>query len=138
MDAIDISSDALQLAKENALKNNVNINFECRDMLDIPNKKYDVLISNPPYLRENEAEEIVRNNEPNIALYATDDGMYFYKNILNNYKNNMNDKFIMAFELGYNQADYLYDYASSIYKDCNVIIENDLTGYKRFLFIIKN
>ena len=50
----------------------------------------------------------------------------------------MNDKFIMAFELGYNQADYLYDYASSIYKDCNVIIENDLTGYKRFLFIIKN
>ena len=138
MDAIDISSDALQLAKENALKNNVNINFECRDMLDSPNKKYDVLISNPPYLRENEAEEIVRNNEPNIALFATDDGMYFYKNILNNYKNNMNDKFIMAFELGYNHADYLKEYASSIYKDCNVIIENDLTGYKRFLFIIKN
>ena len=137
IDAVDISPDALSVAKENALNNNVDINFICRDMVQPLNKKYDVIISNPPYLRdESEVEEIVRNNEPDLALYASDDGMYFYKKILENYKNNLKDKFIIAFELGYNQADYLSDYAKKIYPNSKVIIENDLTGYKRFLFIL--
>lgn len=137
IDAVDISPDALSVAKENALNNNVDINFICRDMVQPLNKKYDVIISNPPYLRdESEVEEIVRNNEPDLALYASDDGMYFYKKILENYKNNLKDKFIIAFELGYNQADYLKEYASNLYPNSKVIIENDLTGYKRFLFIL--
>ena len=139
IDAIDISENALKVAKENALNNNVDINFICKDMVQPLNKKYDVIISNPPYLRdESEVEEIVRNNEPDLALYASDDGMYFYKEILNNYKNNLKDKFIIAFELGYNQADYLSEFASNLYPNSKVIIENDLTGYKRFLFIIKH
>lgn len=139
IDAIDISENALKVAKENALNNNVDINFICRDMVQPSDKLYDVIISNPPYLRdESEVEEIVRNNEPDLALYASDDGMYFYKEILNNYKNNLKDKFIIAFELGYNQADYLKEYASNLYPNSKVIIENDLTGYKRFLFIIKH
>ena len=137
IDAIDISENALKVAKENALNNNADINFICKDMVQPLNKKYDVIISNPPYLRdESEVEEIVRNNEPDLALYASDDGMYFYKEILNNYKNNLKDKFIIAFELGYNQADYLSDYAKKIYPNSTVKIENDLTGYKRFLFVI--
>ena len=139
IDAIDISENALKVAKENALNNNVDINFICKDMVQPSDKLYDVIISNPPYLRdESEVEEIVRNNEPDLALYASDDGMYFYKEILNNYKNNLKDKFIIAFELGYNQADYLSEFASNLYPNSKVIIENDLTGYKRFLFIIKH
>ena len=139
IDAIDISENALKVAKENALNNNVDINFICKDMVQPLNKKYDVIISNPPYLRdESEVEEIVRNNEPDLALYANDDGMYFYKKILENYKNNLKDKFIIAFELGYDQADYLSDYAKKIYPNSTVKIENDLTGYKRFLFVIKH
>ena len=139
IDAIDISENALKVAKENALNNNVDINFICRDMVQPSDKLYDVIISNPPYLRdESEVEEIVRNNEPDLALYASDDGMYFYKEILNNYKNNLKDKFIIAFELGYNQADYLKEYAKKIYPNSDVIIDYDLTGYKRFLFIIKH
>ena len=139
IDAIDISENALKVAKENALNNNADINFICRDMVQPLNKKYDVIISNPPYLRdESEVEEIVRNNEPSLALYANDDGMYFYKKILENYKNNLKDRFIIAFELGYDQADILSDYAKKIYPNSTVKIENDLTGYKRFLFVIKH
>lgn len=139
VDAVDISDDALELAKENAKLNNVNINFIKQDMAIPNNKLYDVIISNPPYLRdESEVEEIVRNNEPALALYAKDDGMYFYKKILENYKNNLKDKFIMAFELGYDQADYLYNYSKELYPNSEVIIDYDLTGYKRFLFIIRH
>lgn len=138
IDAIDISLDALEVAKYNAINNDAKINFICKDMLDEFDKKYDVIISNPPYLRENEAEDIVKNNEPNIALFAKEDGMYFYKRIIKNYKNNLKDKFIMAFELGYNQASYLKEYAKKYFKNSKIIIEKDLTGYDRFLFIIKD
>ena len=69
VDAVDISDDALELAKGNAKLNNVNINFIKQDMAIPNNKLYDVIISNPPYLRdESEVEEIVRNNEPDLAL----------------------------------------------------------------------
>lgn len=137
VDAFDISDSALELARENALLNKVNVNFVKQDMT-IPNDKlYDVVISNPPYLRdESEVEEMVRNNEPSLALYAPDDGMYFYKKILENYKNNLKDRFIIAFELGYNQADILSEFAKNLYPNSEVIIDYDLTGYKRFLFII--
>ena len=139
IDAIDISDSALEVAKYNAKANNVDINFIKRDMTIPDDKLYDVIISNPPYLRdESEVDEIVKNNEPPLALYASDDGMYFYKKILKNYKNNLKEKFIIAFELGYNQADYLYDFAKKIYPNSEVIIDYDLTGYKRFLFIIKD
>ena len=139
VDAVDISDSALEVALENAKVNNVDVNFIKRDMTLPDDKLYDVIISNPPYLRdESEVEEIVKNNEPSLALYASEDGMYFYKKILSNYKKNLKDKFIIAFELGFNQADYLSEYAKKIYSESEVIIDYDLTGYKRFLFIINN
>ena len=69
IDAVDISNDALTLAKDNAKLNNVDINFYQGDML-CTNKKYDCIISNPPYIPyDEEVMDIVKNNEPNNALY---------------------------------------------------------------------
>ena len=137
VDAIDISDKALEVARANALLNNVDVNFIKQDMTIPNNKLYDVIISNPPYLKdESEVEEVVQKNEPDLALYATDNGMYFYKEILKNYKNNLKDRFIIAFELGYDQADYLCEFAKTLYPNSEVIIDYDLTGYKRFLFVI--
>ena len=139
MDAYDISIDALEVAKSNAIKNNVDINFEYKDMTSIPNKKYDVVISNPPYIRyDEEIMDIVKNNEPKLALYAKDNGLYFYKQIIKNYKDYLNDKSIIAFEIGKNQANVLKNYALKFYPNSNIIIEKDLTGIDRFLFIINN
>ena len=137
MDAVDISIDALDLARENAKINNVDINFINGNMIKPLNKKYDCIISNPPYLSHNEeVMDIVLNNEPNIALFADDNGYYFYENILKNYKNNLKDKYFIFFEIGYNQGEKLKELALK-YLDCNVEVKKDLQGYDRYV-IIKN
>ena len=138
MDAIDISRDALEVARYNAKTNNVDINFECRNMIDAPNKKYDIVISNPPYIRYDEdIMDIVKNNEPELALYAKDNGLYYYKKIFENYKNNLKERYIMAFELGTNQANTLKSIAKKHFPDSEIFVEKDMTGYDRFLFILK-
>ena len=136
VDASDISMKALDTAKDNATKNNVNINFINSDMLSNITKKYDVIISNPPYLtREDDIMDIVKNNEPEIALYAEDNGLYYYDVILKNVKNNLKDKFIIAFEIGYTQANSIKEMALKYLKDINVKIEKDYSNRDRFIFI---
>lgn len=138
MDAVDISLDALNVAKENANKNNADINFIQGNMLDKLNKKYDVIISNPPYIAyDEEIENIVKNNEPNIALYADDEGMYYYKKILENARKYLKDNFIIAFEIGYLQGPKLKEYANNFFSDSKIFIEKDLSLKDRFLFIVK-
>ena len=136
VDAVDISIKALEVAKENAKLNNVDINFIEGDMLKPLNKKYDVIISNPPYIAYNEEiEDIVKNNEPHTALYAEDEGLYFYKEIIKNANNYLKDKAIIAFEIGYLQGNKLKEFASNYFS--NITIEQDLSGKDRYLFIIK-
>jgi len=135
IDAVDISEDALELAKENAKNNNVEINFIHGDMLNPLDKKYDCIISNPPYIPyDEEVMDIVKNNEPNIALYADDNGYYFYEGILKNYKENLKDKYYIFFEMGYNQGERIKEIALK-YLDCNVEIQKDLQGFDRYVII---
>lgn len=135
MDAVDISLDALSLAYENAKLNNVEINFINGDMLKPLNKKYDCIISNPPYISHNEEiMEIVKNNEPNIALYSDNDGLYYYEEILKNCKKYLKDKYYIFFEIGYNQGDSVKELALK-YLDCYVKIKKDLQGFDRYVII---
>ena len=104
--AIDISKEALEVAKENAKKNKVEIDFIQNDMLDNISNKFDVIISNPPYISKNEEiQDIVRKNEPSLALYADNEGLYYYEKIIKQAKKNLKEKFIIAFEIGYMQGD---------------------------------
>ena len=107
--ASDISNKALMVAKENAIKNNANITFLQGDMLKpfIDNKiKVDIIVSNPPYIKENEEiEDIVKNNEPNIALYAKNNGLEFYESILKDANRVLKEKYLIAFEIGKTQGD---------------------------------
>ena len=101
---LDISKDAIKVAIENAKKLDVKI-IE-NDMLEGINNKYDVIISNPPYISYNEEiMDIVKNNEPHIALYAENNGLYFYEKILRTCKKNLNKNFLIAFEIGCNQKE---------------------------------
>ena len=135
MHAVDISIDALELAKENAKFNNVEINFYERDMLNPIDKKFDCIISNPPYLpHDGEVMDIVKNNEPHLALFADDNGYYFYEGILKNYKDHLNDKYYIFFEIGYNQGEKVSELAHK-YLDCNVEVRKDLQGYDRYVII---
>ncbi len=135
MDAVDISGDALDLAKENAKLNNVEICFYNRDMLNPVDKKYDLIISNPPYLpHDGEIMDIVKNNEPHLALFADNNGYYFYEGILKNYKEHLNDKYVILFEIGYNQGEKVCE-LSHTYLDCDAVVKKDLQGYDRYVII---
>lgn len=136
VDAVDISSAALEVAKENCVRNNASVNYYLGNMLEPLNDKYDVIISNPPYISyDEEIDDVVKNNEPSIALYADNDGLYFYEEILKNCKNYLNDKFMICFEIGYTQGERIKDMALKYLGDVSVSIEKDLSGRDRFVFI---
>lgn len=136
VDAVDISVKALETARINATLNSVQINFFESDMLDGVIDKYDVIISNPPYIRfDEEIEDIVRNNEPAIALFAGENGLEFYEKILKDAALRINEKAIIAFEIGKDQGEDITRIAKKYFKEAKVKVEKDLPGLDRYLFI---
>ena len=137
VDAVDISPKALEIAKLNAKNNNVDITFYEGDMLKPINKKYDVIISNPPYIAYNEEiMDIVKNNEPHTALYAEDNGLKYYKDIISNANKYLKEKSIIAFEIGEKQGKLILEYAKNYFKDSIITVEKDMQNRDRFVFII--
>lgn len=135
--AVDISEDALVVAKNNALENNCEINFIKSDLFNNIGDKYDLIISNPPYISYDEQiMDIVKKNEPHLALYAKNNGLYFYEEIIKNSSNYLNDKNIIAFEIGYLQANEIKKMAHKYYPNSNIIIEKDMQEKDRIVFII--
>ena len=136
VDAIDISKDAIDVAKQNAILNNTEINFINKDMCEYTEKKYDVIISNPPYISyDEEIMDIVKNNEPHKALYADNNGLYFYVHIIDNIPKITKDKYLVCFEIGSSQGTAIVDIAKSKLKDVNISVEKDYSNLERFVFI---
>lgn len=136
MSAVDISKDALEVAKENAINNNVEITFYHGDMLEPLNEKYDVIISNPPYIRKDEEiMNIVRNNEPSIALFADNEGLANYEKILSSAKDYLKERSLLAFEIGFNQADRVVEIAKTYLPKSIIKVEQDMQNRDRFIFI---
>lgn len=134
---VDISEDALNVAKKNAIENKVSINFIKSNMLDSVEGKYDIVVSNPPYIDIDEKiMESVKKYEPHLALYAKDNGLYFYKNILSNIKPYLKERFIIAFEIGWWQGSLIEKIAQEYFENSNILIEKDLTNRDRYIFII--
>jgi release factor glutamine methyltransferase len=105
--AIDISQDALDLAKHNAIRNKIeNIELHKADILEVaPKGQYDLVVSNPPYIPEKDAETLeteVIDHEPKIALLK-DDGLVFYERIVTLFKDIVSVKGEMWFEFGKDQ-----------------------------------
>jgi len=103
--AIDISLEALKTSTENAKLNNVTINFIEKDILsttDLP-ETYDIIVSNPPYVRELEKEEMQKNvldNEPHLALFVKDNNpLLFYNKIADLSKNHLSKNGCLFFEI---------------------------------------
>ena len=136
VDALDISNEALNVAKDNAKNNNVEINFINQDMSTYSDKKYDIIISNPPYIKyDEEIMDIVKNNEPHLALYASDEGLYFYKQIIDNIPYITKEKYLICFEIGYTQSEQIATYAKNKLNNISISIEKDYSNKDRFIFI---
>ena len=139
VDLIDISEEALKDKNKNCEKLSSRANIIHNDFLDNIEKKYDIIISNPPYIKSNEnIDEIVKNNEPEIALYAGEDGLDCYKKILKNIKKNMKEKCLIAFEIGYEQKNDIIDLANKYLVNIKIECKKDLSGKDRMIFIFKN
>ena len=133
---LDISNDAIELTKKNADLLNVNISTMKGDMLSNVEGKFDIIVSNPPYIALNEEiEDIVKNNEPHLALYAGIDGLDCYKKILSNVKKNITEKFLIAFEIGYTQAKEISKIAYDNLGDIKIEVFKDLSDKDRVLLI---
>ncbi len=131
----DISKKALEVVKIN--KKELDVKIIESDLLNNINDKYDVIISNPPYISyDEEIMDIVKNNEPKEALYAPDNGLYYYDKILSNIKKNLNKKFIIAFEIGEKQANSIKEIINKYLDNVNVIVKKDLQGRDRMIFIL--
>ncbi len=136
VDAIDISMKALNIAKENAKLNNANVNFINADMANYKDRRYDVIIANPPYIAyDEEVMDIVYNNEPHLALYADNKGLYFYEKIIDNINKITKDRYLVCFEIGYKQAHDIKRIINDKLGNVNVSILKDYSDRDRFIFI---
>lgn len=137
VDAVDISLEALEVAKENASKYNLDINFFRSDIFSNVDKKYDVIISNPPYINKSDKiMELVYNNEPHLALFADNNGLYFYEKIISESSKYLNKESIIAFEIGYDEGNSIVEIAKKYYENSIILLEQDLSGKDRYVFII--
>ena len=129
IDATDISIDTLKITKQNADMNNVEINFFQSDIFENVTDKYDLIISNPPYISLAEYELLpkeIRDHEPKSALQAENNGLFFYEKILQNAKEYLTKSGKIYFEIGYDQAERITEIAKEngyhniqVFKDLN-------------------
>lgn len=135
--ATDISEKALQIAKKNAEKHKVSIDFRLGNMLDPVDEKIDVIISNPPYIGDEKtvAKQTLKY-EPHLALFASPKDK-FYREILS-HLNMMNEKFFIAFEIGEDMKEDLTTLLENEYKGLGYSFMNDIYGKDRFLYIMRD
>ncbi len=126
--ASDISSRSLTVAKENASSLKADISFVESDLFSNIQDKFDIIVSNPPYIAHDDKKTIkenVLNYDPHLALFADEEGMYFYRNIIEKSRPYLNEKGIMFFEIGYDQKEKIITlgennkFETVVYKDIN-------------------
>ena len=139
--AVDISNNALNVANKNAINNNVEnkIKFINSDMFNNIEEKFDIIVSNPPYIETETINklEIEVQNEPHLALDGGIDGLKFYKIIANNAFKYLNENGYLLLEIGYNQQNSVTQLLQDIGKYKNIETVKDLGGNYRVVIARK-
>lgn len=143
VDAVDISSGALEVVKKNIVKNKVEgrVNIINSDLFSkVPNKKYNLIVSNPPYIERNVIENLDKQvqKEPIIALDGGEDGLDFYKKIINKASSYLESNGYLCFEIGYNQKNEVQNLLSNSGKYQNIYCKKDLCGNDRVIIAKKS
>ena len=140
--ATDISEEALVVAKENAKQLGADVEFYQGDMLEplIERKvKVDIFVSNPPYIPvDQNIESVVKDNEPHVALFGGNDGLYFYRKIFERAYKVIKERAILAFEMGFDQRELMEEAVEHYFPDVPYEIIKDINGKDRMLFIYYN
>ncbi|MXQ72584.1 peptide chain release factor N(5)-glutamine methyltransferase [Clostridiaceae bacterium DONG20-135] len=137
--ATDISKKAVDVAARNAELNEVSISFCIGDMLEPlidRDLKVDILISNPPYIPQEEIlEASVKDHEPHVALFGGDDGLKYYRIMFEKAKQVLKPRSMMAFEMGWNQREALLNEVKRYFPDACTEVLKDMNGKDRMLFV---
>lgn len=132
--ASDISPKALEIAKKNAEKHRTKIEFLESDMFEKINQKFDMIVSNPPYIETKTIESLSPEvkNEPQIALDGGEDGLKFYRVLARKAKDYLEENGVLAVEIGYNQRESVLE----IFRNagfCDIYAKQDLAGKDRIV-----
>jgi release factor glutamine methyltransferase len=137
----DISNEALNIAKKNSELLGLDANLLLGDMLNpfIENNiKCDVIVCNPPYIQDvSTIDKKTWEQEPHLALLANPDTL-FYEKVLKDYQKIINNKYLLAFEIGENMKESLKPLIKKYCPDADYSFEKDIYGKTRFLFIKKD
>ena len=140
--ATDISLKAVTVAKDNAKNLGANIEFMVGDMLEplLENEiKVDIFVSNPPYIpQEQEIEAMVKDNEPHVALFGGNDGLYYYRKIFQGVEPLLQERALLAFEMGFDQRELMEAALQEYFPNDPHEIIKDINGKDRMLFIYRN
>ncbi len=133
--AVDISEDALSLAKENAKLNETEISFIKSDLFENVSGKFDVILSNPPYIPTKDIEKLEKelSFEPECALDGGSDGLDFYRDIIMDAKDHLNKNGLLMFEIGYDQGDAVRTLLSKSGFTENYLLK-DYSGLDRIVY----
>lgn len=137
--ATDISEEALEVAKRNNDALGANVRFYQGDLtIPVQDQKFDIIVSNPPYIPDHEfVEQMVADHEPHIALFGGEDGLHFYRRIVQQIPAITNDRYMLAFEHAYNTSKALKTLIIEQLPDVKVIQKKDMQGKDRMTFVIK-
>ena len=135
--AIDNSIGALEIAKSNAVLNSVEINFQLRDVFNFSDiKKYDLIVSNPPYVLESEKKLMDKNvvdYEPHNALFVSDDDpLAYYKEIAKIATNNLNKNGLLFFEINEKYSNQIIELLSNL-NFVDIELKKDINGRNRII-----
>ena len=125
--AVDISEKALENTRINKENLNSKIKIIKSDLFSNINEKFDLIYSNPPYIKSCEIENLqveVRDYEPRLALDGGEDGLFFYRSIIKSSPEFLNNKGFLVFEIGHDEAEDICNlmkdkFEVEVYKDLN-------------------
>lgn len=135
--AVDISNKALDIANKNAINNSVEnkIKFFYSDMFSNIEEKFDIIVSNPPYIETKTIKTLSQEvqNEPKLALDGGEDGLDFYKIIANEAYKHLEDNGILIVEIGYNQKEKVIKLFEKTKKYKNIECKKDYSNNDRII-----
>lgn len=135
--AVDIAEKSIQVAKQNAKDLGANVEWLHGDLLAPVTRKIDILVSNPPYIPDWEIETlspVVKDHEPMRALAGGKDGLDFYRRLINDIQCLLNNRALIAFEIGAGQGEDVKCLLEQALPEAKVEVVYDINGKDRMVF----